>query len=239
MILSNERVGKDFYLMRAKLTKKARAGATRMGQFYMLRAWRNYPVLSRPISVFDEEGETISFLYKVVGKGTEVFSTLEKGDEISALGPLGNSYPDVTGKVALVGGGVGIAPFHLAAKQLKKSSGDTCVDIYLGFSEAAVLTEEYKRVADNLAINVGGFITDEIDPARYDHIMACGPEPMLRALYEKCRQAGVEERLYVSMESRMACGVGACFVCSCKTMDGNKKVCKDGPVFFAEEVVWE
>ena len=207
-----------------------------MGQFYMLRAWRNYPVLSRPISVFDEDGETVSFLYKVVGKGTGIFSALRKGDEISALGPLGNSFPSVTGKIAFVGGGVGIAPFYLAAKQLKALRGSSRVDLYLGFSEAPILTEEYKRVADNLIVNVGGFITDEIDPACYDHIMACGPEPMMRALYEKCKLIRAEGKLYVSLESRMACGLGACFVCSCKTRDGNKKICKDGPVFKGAEV---
>ena len=230
-ILSNERLGKDFYLMRA-----ARSEPARMGQFYMLRAWKNYPNLSRPISVFDEDGETVSFLYKIIGKGTEIFSTLQKGDSISMLGPLGNSFPDVTGKIALVGGGVGIAPFYLAAKQLKALHDSSRVDLYLGFSEAAILTEEYKRVADNLIVNVGGFITDEIDPACYDHIMACGPEPMMVALYDKCKTALVEERLYVSLESRMACGVGTCLVCSCKTRDGNKKICKDGPIFKGAEV---
>ena len=212
------------------------AGAARMGQFYMLRAWKNYPVLSRPISVFDDDGETVSFLYKVVGKGTEIFSTLKKGDEISMLGPLGNSFPDVKGKIALVGGGVGIAPFYLAAKQLKALHSSSRVDLYLGFNETAILTEEYKRVADNLVINVGGLITDEIDPAGYDHIMACGSEPALRALYDKCKKAGVEDRLCVSMDNRMACGIGACLVCSCKTGKGNKKICKDGPIFKGTDV---
>ena len=234
LVLSNQRVGEDFYLMHSV---KARShGTARMGQFYMLRAWKSHPILSRPISVFDDDGETVSFLYKIVGKGTEIFSTLQKGDEITMLGPLGNSFPDVTGKIALVGGGVGVAPFHLAVKQLKASHGGSCVDLYLGFGKAPVLTEEYERVADNLIVNVGGFISDEIDPAGYDHIMACGPEPMMKALYEKCKKARAEERLYVSMERRMACGIGACLVCSCKTMDGNKKVCKDGPIFKGAEV---
>ena len=237
LVLSNERIGKDFYLMRA--IKSKRDGASRMGQFYMLRAWKSYPILSRPISVFDDDGEAISFLYRVAGKGTEIFSTLRKGGEISMLGPLGNSFPNVTGKIALVGGGVGVAPFYLAAKQLKGSRtcrDDSHVDIYLGFSEEAVLSKEYKHVADNLIVNVGGFISDEVDPGNYDHIMACGPEPMMRALYEKCKKIRMEEKLYVSMESRMACGVGACFVCSCKTREGNKKICKDGPIFKGEEV---
>ena len=233
LVLSNERIGKDLYLM--KTMKSERGGAARMGQFYMLRAWGNYPVLSRPISVFDEDGQTVSFLYKVAGKGTGIFSALQKGDEISMLGPLGNSFPDAKGKIALIGGGVGIAPFYLAAKQLKEQNS-SCADLYLGFSEEAVLIEEYKRLADNLIVNVGGFISDEIDPDGYDHIMACGPEPMMRALYEKCKDSLAEERLYVSMERRMACGVGACLVCNCKTRYGNKKVCMDGPVFKGVEV---
>jgi len=235
-ILSNECLGKDFYLMRAGLMKAAQGEPVRMGQFYMLRAWKNYPILSRPICVFDEDGETVSFLYKIEGKGTEIFAALQKGDEIATRGPLGNSFPDVAGKIALVGGGAGIAPFYLAARQLKALHGSSRIDLYLGFSEEAVLTEEYKRVADNFIVNVGGFITDEIDPACYDYIMACGPEPMLRALYEKCRAADAEERLFVSMENRMACGVGACLVCSCKTKDGNKRTCKDGPIFKGSEV---
>ncbi|MCL2010022.1 MAG: dihydroorotate dehydrogenase electron transfer subunit [Synergistaceae bacterium] len=228
LILSNERVGKDFYLMKA--VKPERTGAARMGQFYMLRAWGSCPVLSRPLSVFDERGETVSFLYKVVGRGTEIFSTLQKGDGITMLGPLGNSFPKERGSIALVGGGAGIAPLYLAAKQLRQSK--TTVDIYLGFSEESFLTEEYKLVADSLVVNVGGFITDEIDPSRYEHVMTCGPEPMMRALYEKC--AG--KNLRASLESRMACGVGACLVCNCKTAGGNKKVCKDGPVFKGAEV---
>jgi dihydroorotate dehydrogenase electron transfer subunit len=205
--------------------------------------------------VFDCDGGTVSFLYKAVGKGTGVFSALRKGDGISATGPLGNSFPGVTGKIGLVGGGAGIAPLYLAAKQLKQlkeinqinqikkfgksenngSKADIIVDIYLGFSEAAFLTEEYKNAADTLVTDVGGFITDKIDPCGYDHIMACGPEPMMKALYEKCK-TGAEEKLYVSMESRMACGIGACLVCNCKTAGGNRKICKDGPVFKGAEV---
>jgi len=216
--------------------KTARIEAACMGQFYMLRAWKNYPILPRPISVFDEDDKTVSFLYKVAGKGTEIFASLHKGDDISMLGPLGNSFPGVTGKIALVGSGVGIAPFYLAAKQLRALNDSSRIDLYLGFKKTAILTEEYKRVADNLILKVGGYITDDVDPACYDHIMVCGSEAMMRALYEKCKMARVEERLSVSMASRMACGVGACLVCSCKTKNGNKKTCKEGPIFKGVEV---
>jgi dihydroorotate dehydrogenase electron transfer subunit len=210
-----------------------------MGQFYMLRAWARYPVLSRPISVFDSDGGTVSFLYKVIGKGTEIFSGLKAKEDITLQGPLGSAFPEVTGKIALVGGGVGIAPFYLAARQLKSAHPECRVDLYLGFSDGAILTDDYQEKADKVTVNVGGFITDEIDPAGYDHIFACGPEVMMRALYSKCREAGAAGKVYVSMENRMACGVGACLVCSCRTAGGNKKVCKDGPVFKGEAVFEE
>lgn len=207
-----------------------------MGQFYMLRAWSNYPVLSRPISVFDSDGRSLSFLYKTVGQGTEIFAQLQPGDDVILQGPLGNSIPPLDGKIALVGGGVGIAPIYIAAKQLK-SLHPTCeIDVFLGFSDVALLEDEYKHVADFVKVNVGGFITDEIDPATYDHIFACGPEIMMKVLYRKCVAAGVASRLLVSLEKRMACGIGACLVCSCETNDGNKKACKDGPIFKGEAV---
>ena len=230
-ILQNERVNEDFYLMKVKEKNQAA-----MGQFYMLRAWNEYPVLSRPISVFDADPETVSFLYKVVGKGTEIFAELKAGDEITLDGPHGNGFPEVKGKVALVGGGVGIAPLFLAAKTYKAADPEVQVDIYLGFSGEPILIEEYKAVADNVIVNVGGFVTDDINPCDYDAICTCGPGIMMKVLYEKCQKVGATAPLYVSMENRMACGIGACLVCTCKTSGGNKKVCKDGPVFLGSEV---
>ena len=175
-----------------------------MGQFYMLRAWGGYPLLSRPISVFDADAETVSFLYKVVGKGTETFAALKPGDEITLDGPHGNGFPEAKGRIALVGGGVGIAPLYLTAKKLRELDSDTIVDIY--------------------------------DPLKYDCIMACGPEIMMKVLYKKCKSLGVQAPVYVSMENRMACGIGACLVCTCKTTAGNKRACKDGPVMLGSEV---
>ena len=230
-ILQNEQVSDDFYLMKVKKENQAA-----MGQFYMLRAWNEYPVLSRPISVFDADPETVSFLYKVVGKGTEIFTKLKAGDEITLDGPHGNGFPEVKGKIALVGGGVGIAPLYLTAKTLKKLDPDTKVDIYLGFSGQPILTDRYEAVADQVKVNVGGFVTDDIDPREYDFILTCGPEIMMKVLYRKCRDLKAKAPVYVSMENRMACGIGACLVCTCKTSKGNRRACKEGPVMLGNEV---
>lgn len=230
-ILQNERVNEDFYLMKVKEKNQAA-----MGQFYMLRAWNEYPVLSRPITVFDADPETVSFLYKVVGKEAEIFAELKAGDEITLDGPHGNGFPEVKGKVALVGGGVGIAPLYLTAKTLKKLDPDTTVDIYLGFSGEPILTDRYEQVADKVTVNVGGFVTDDIDPCQYDYIMTCGPEIMMKVLYKKCKDMKAAAPVYVSMENRMACGIGACLVCTCKTSNGNRRACKDGPVMLGNEV---
>lgn len=226
-VLKNEAVGSGFYLLKASGMYDAK-----MGQFCMLRAWDAYPVLSRPISIFDCDGEGISFLYKVVGQGTELLAQLKPGDTIDVQGPYGNGFPAVTGKVALVGGGIGVAPLYYTAKMLKAQGNP--VDLYLGFTDEALLQQEYEAVCDELTVNIGGYITEAINPADYDYIMTCGPHIMMQVLADKVK--GTAAQLYVSMENRMGCGVGACLVCSCKTTGGNKKVCKDGPVFKAEEV---
>lgn len=230
-ILSNKKLSNDFYLMKVEEENQAV-----MGQFYMLRAWGEYPLLSRPISVFDADGQTVSFLYKVVGKGTELFAGLAAGDEIRLDGPHGNGFPEARGRIALVGGGVGIAPLYLTAKKLKEIDPASVVDIYLGFSNQEILVENYEKVADRVIVNVGGFVTDEVNPLEYDTIMTCGPEIMMKVLYRKCRSMGAQAPLYVSMENRMACGIGACLVCTCKTAAGNKRACKDGPVMLGSEV---
>ena len=243
-VRSNRQVSPDFYLLEAELPGSDGIPAIRAGQFCMLRSWDRIPVLSRPISVFDAQVDRITFLYKTVGQGTALLSRLRPGDALAIQGPLGKGFPDVAGRspppkpaasdlrIALVGGGVGIAPLYLGAKQYK-AAGCT-VDLYLGFSGEPFLTEEYRGLADSLTVNLGGCITDEIDPPGYDWSFTCGPEIMMRVLWEKCKAAGVGDRLFVSLESRMACGVGACYGCSRKTVAGNRKVCKDGPVFPAK-----
>ena len=230
-ILSNKNLSGDYFLIVIE-----RKDCPKPGQFYMLRAWGDYPVLSRPLSVFDADGGAVSFLYQVVGKGTQILSAHRPGDEVQLLGPLGNTIPDMPGKIALVGGSVGVAPLYLAAKELKKRSADCTVSVFMGFNGEVILESEFRQVSDDVTVKAGGFITDNINPAKFDYIYACGPVPMMGALYEKCKNSGVEDRLYISMENRMACGIGSCLVCSCKTASGNRRVCKDGPVFPGKEV---
>lgn len=228
-VISNRRLNNDHFLLRVEQPNKAA-----MGQFYMLRSWGRYPLLSRPISVFDSDGATLSFLYRVVGEGTQLLSKLQAGDEIATGEALGNGFPSVSGRIALVGGGVGVAPLYLAARTLKAENPANVIDCYLGFAGSAILEPEFGAVCDKLAIDIGGFVTDTVDPGDYDCVISCGPEIMMRVLQKKCRAAGT--RHLVSLESRMACGIGICLGCSCKA---NKKICTDGPVFEAEEIFFD
>ncbi|MDR1428688.1 MAG: dihydroorotate dehydrogenase electron transfer subunit [Spirochaetaceae bacterium] len=230
-VLSNENIASDFWLLKVR-EKSARRPA--MGQFYMIRAWDAGPLLSRPVSVFDSGEDTVSFLYRVMGRGTKIISELKAGDSLTLLGPLGRGFSTVSGRTALVGGGAGIAPLYFAARTIRLSGAATTLDIFLGFSGVPVLEESYRLLCDNLVVQSGGFITGAVKAEDYDCMLACGPEPMMKALSEKCR--GLPVRLELSLESRMACGVGACLVCSRGTAGGNKKVCKDGPVFAAGEI---
>lgn len=223
-IISNNQIASDIFVLTAEGEYTGR-----MGQFYMLRGWDQYPVLSRPISIHDRGEGYISFLYRVVGQGTELLTRLKAGDSIGLEGPFGNGFPAIAGKVALVGGGMGTAPLYYAAKELPQA------DAYLGFSAESFRVEEFRSATGRTLVNVGGYIVDDFDPAGYEAVFTCGPLPMMRALAGKLAETGTP--LYVSLEKRMACGIGACLVCSCATVDGNRKACTDGPVFLAEEVV--
>jgi len=229
-VLCNEEVAPGVFLLRAKGEFPARPG-----QFYMVRAWELDPPLSRPFSVFDLSRDGISFLYAVRGRGTRLLSGLSPGDGLTLFGPLGNGWMRMPGRVALVGGGLGIAPLYFTAKIFGG------VDLYLGFRGRPYLVEEFRRVAASIhtASESGeggekGLVTDIFSPEGYRACYACGPRGMLAALWERCRRAGVP--LFVSLEERMACGLGACLGCTVLTEDGPKRVCRDGPVFQAQEV---
>jgi dihydroorotate dehydrogenase electron transfer subunit len=207
-----------------------------MGQFYMVRAWDEYPVLSRPLSIHDLEDDRIVFLYRICGEGTRILAGKKPGDEISIDGPFGNGFPMEKGRIALVGGGLGTAPLRLAAKTIREANPEK-LDIYLGYSDEDINSDCFSVYADSMQIDIGGFVTERLDPSRYDAIFACGPEPMMEAVAKKARPYDV--KVFVSMEKRMACGIGACLVCTCKTKNGNKKTCKDGPVFAGEDVFFD
>ncbi|GAA0717983.1 dihydroorotate dehydrogenase electron transfer subunit [Clostridium malenominatum] len=209
------------------------------GQFYMLRAWENEPLLSRPISIYSIDEEGISFLYKIVGKGTEILKKLQKGNEIKLTGPLGNGFSldKIKGKVALVAGGIGIAPMYYLAQKLNLCE----IHLYGGFKDESYSTEKFSPYVKKVLIATEsgeegekGYITDYVDVDNYDVVISCGPEIMMNKLVSKCKEKDVT--IYVSMEKHMACGVGACLVCTCKTNDGYKRACKEGPVFLGEEL---
>src|SRR3712207_5254581 len=152
------------------------------------------------------------------------------GDSIKMEGPYGNGFEKVSGRVALVGGGIGIAPLFMVAEEIRGC------DAYLGFREMPILEEEFGSVTNNVYTTSGDtLITDILNVEKYDYILACGPTPMLKKLVDMTENT--KTRIQVSLENHMACGVGACLVCTCKTKTGNKKTCKDGPVFWGEDVI--
>lgn len=234
-VFSNEKIEEDIY----EITIEGKFEGN-PGQFYLLRAWDEEPVLSRPISIYDKDEEKIKFLYRVCGRGTEILTKLKKGDEIKLTGPLGNGFPleKLQGKVALVAGGIGIAPMLYLTKKLKKSS----LDLYAGFRKISKTVDNVEKNVNNFVLSTEngeaghkGYVTDLINVENYDVVVCCGPEIMMSKVIKMCDEKNVP--LYVSMENRMACGIGACLVCTCKTKDGRKRSCKEGPVFLGEELV--
>lgn len=207
------------------------------GQFYMLRSWERNPLLSRPLSVFDLDEEKISFVYALRGQGTTKLSRLRPGERVSLTGPLGNGWEVPSGRVALVGGGVGLAALFLAAKRYKQT------DVYLGFTDKPYLVDAFSAVAQvHVASETGngghkGLVLDILNMEGYTACYACGPEAMLSSLRNPCQEKGVP--LYVSLETRMACGIGACLGCTIETTRGYLRVCRDGPVFNADEVKFD
>lgn len=208
------------------------------GQFYMLKVPNSVVLLPRAISIFDVDDERISFLYQVVGKGTEEFTTLREGEEIQLTGPLGNGFDinQIGKKVAIVTGGIGVAPMINVAKNLVAES----VDFYAGFRDEVYGVKDAKPYVDNIYLTTEdgsrghkGYITEILKPENYDVVFCCGPEVMMFAVAKLCKERST--KVYISMENKMACGIGACLVCTCKTKGGNKRTCKEGPVFDGEE----
>jgi dihydroorotate dehydrogenase electron transfer subunit len=211
------------------------------GQFYMLRAWEHEPLLSRPISINNID-DKITFLYQPLGEGTKLLAKLKSGDELKLIGPLGNGFPleAISGKIAVVAGGMGIAPMNFVCKVLEGKQ----VDLYCGFKDEVYGVDNVEKIVRNVYIatesgsnGYKGFVTEIFKAEKYDVVLCCGPEVMMEKIAITCLQKGVP--IYVSMEKHMACGVGACLVCSYKTINGNKRACKDGPVFLGSEVIFD
>ncbi len=213
---------------------------TSPGQFVNIQLDGFY--LRRPISVCDYGENTLTIIYKVVGGGTEYMSKLTDGAELDVLTGLGNGYDTALSGEAplLLGGGVGVPPLYNLAKKLI-SQGKT-VSVILGFNtkDEIFYEDEFRSLSADVTVTtadgsygVKGFVTDAM-PESYTYFYTCGPEPMLRAVYRASKTSG-----QMSFEERMGCGFGACMGCSCKTLTGYKRICKDGPVMKKEEILWE
>ena len=198
--------------------------------------------LRRPISVYDCVGDIVTIIYKVVGHGTEQMSKMTSG-KLDVLTGLGNGYDtSLSGDTPLLlGGGVGVPPLYMLAKKL--ISEGKKVSVILGFNtKAEVFSEnEFKALGADVKVTTvdgsygeKGFVTDVMQNTDYSYFFTCGPEPMLKAVYKTSCTSG-----QLSFEERMGCGFGACMGCSCKTVTGNKRICKEGPVLKKEDIIWE
>ncbi len=236
-IIENVELAENVYRMRLKGDTSAVAAP---GQFVNIRLDGFF--LRRPISVCDCEGEVLTLIYKVVGHGTEAMSHMEKGS-LDLLTGLGNGYDlSLSGQTpVLIGGGVGVPPLYMLAKRLTEEGKQ--VKVVLGFNTAKEIfyenefrslgTEVYVATADG-SYGIKGFVTKALEGMKYSYFYTCGPEPMLKAVYKNTTSQG-----QFSFEERMGCGFGACMGCSCKTLTGNKRICKEGPVMKKEEILWE
>lgn len=216
------------------------SGVTNCGQFVNIKLDGLF--LRRPISVCDCEGGQLTLVYKVVGRGTEQMSRMNAGEILDVLVGLGNGYDTTVSGDAplLIGGGVGVPPMYMLCKKLIAEGKNPTV--ILGFNRADEIfyENEFKALGARVIVStvdgsygVKGFVTDAIKEIDYSYFYTCGPEPMLKAVYRATNTSG-----QFSFEERMGCGFGACMGCSCKTVTGYKRICKEGPVLCKEEILW-
>ena len=236
-ILENTALTKDVFKM---VLSGDTSAITASGQFVNIQLEGLY--LRRPISVCDWDEKTLTIVYKVVGKGTEAMSKMAPGVKLDVLTGLGNGY-DLTKAGAnpvLLGGGVGVPPMYGCAKRLVEMGIKPTVILGFNVKDEIFYEEEFKALGCRTIVTtvdgsygVKGFVTNAL-PENYTHFYTCGPEPMLKAVYKATNTSG-----QMSFEERMGCGFGACMGCSCKTLTGYKRICKDGPVMMKEEILWE
>lgn len=237
-IIDNAPLTKTVYKMRLAGNV---SDITAPGQFVNIKLDGLY--LRRPISVCDCEDGVLTLIYKVVGKGTEQMSQMTAGKELNVLTGLGNGYNTaLSGEhPLLLGGGVGVPPLYMLCKKLIAEGKK--VSVVLGFNtkEEIFCEEDFKNLGTEVFVatadgsyGIKGFVTDAIKDINYTYFYTCGPEPMLKAVFKSTDTSG-----QFSFEERMGCGFGACMGCSCKTVTGYKRICKDGPVLEKEEILWE
>ena len=237
-IIENEQLTNSVWQMRLVGDTSA---VTAPGQFVNILLEGKF--LRRPISVCDCEDDMLTLVYKVVGSGTEQMSRMERGQELDILTGLGNGYDlvDAGNAPLLLGGGVGVPPLYMLAKKLIEAGKR--VSVVLGFNTADEIfyEEEFKSLGCDVTVTtvdgtkgIKGFVTNAMENIEYTHFYTCGPEPMLKAVWRASNTSG-----QLSFEERMGCGFGACMGCSCKTLTGYKRICKEGPVMRKEEILWQ
>ncbi|PKM62708.1 MAG: dihydroorotate dehydrogenase electron transfer subunit [Firmicutes bacterium HGW-Firmicutes-21] len=237
-ILSNTHIAKDIYEMcLSGNTEKI----TNSGQFINIQLDGFF--LRRPISVCDITDDGLIIIYKILGDGTRYMSTLSAGDKLDAVTGLGNGF-DIKksgNKPLLIGGGVGVPPLYLLAKRLIAVGKTPSVILGFGCADEVFYKESFEALGCETVVTtvdgsmgVKGFVTDAVKGFDYDYIFTCGPPLMLKAVYDKTQTDG-----QFSFEERMACAIGACMGCTCRTKKGYKRLCKDGPVLSREEIIWE
>ena len=213
---------------------------TAPGQFVNIAIEGCY--LRRPISVCDYDEKSITLIYKVVGRGTEIMSRMQPGEKLDVLTGLGNGFSTAatTESPVLVGGGVGVPPLYNLAKKLQAAGKR--VQVVLGFNRADEIfyAEEFAALGVDVhiatvdgSVGIKGFVTDAMKEMEFDYVYTCGPLPMLKAIY-----AATECDGEYSFEERMGCGFGACMGCSCQTKKGSKRICKEGPVLKRDEIIF-
>ncbi|MDR2922345.1 MAG: dihydroorotate dehydrogenase electron transfer subunit [Treponema sp.] len=237
---------------RPEVATRPEVAAPKAGQFFMIKPKRSAVFLCRPICVTFWQADKITFLIAMIGKGTRELASMHIGEEIELIGPRGNAWTDFLSvekirakPVALIGGSLGVAPLNA----LLCETQEYAFDLYAGFKTGFETQEEKDALlgpaekARNVIIasedgktGQKGLILDFLEPEKYAAVCACGTLPMLKAVAKKCIAKKVP--CFISMESRMACGVGACLGCAVKTVNGNRRCCADGPIFKAEEVIF-
>lgn len=236
-ITSNEKIARDIF----KMTLAGDTSAiTAPGQFVNIKLDGFF--LRRPISVCDCVGENLTLIYKTVGNGTERISRMAAGDELDLLTGLGNGYNTKIsgGSPLLVGGGVGVPPMYMLCRELISEGKNVTVVLGFNSKDDVFYENEFRALGADVHIatadgtyGIKGFVTDVIKDMQYTFFYTCGPEPMFRAMHKIMKTPG-----QYSFEERMGCGFGACMGCSCKTLTGNKRICKEGPVMESEEIIW-
>lgn len=243
IVIKQERISEDIY----SLWLESDTRNVNPGQFFMLYPKDNSRLLGRPISVCDVENDKIRFVYQKKGKGTSEFSALSLGEEITIMGPLGNGF-HLTKKSSspiIIGGGIGVAPLLYTAKQIKNAT------VILGYKNNTFLVDEFKKFSTDVLVatetgreGIKGTVIDVLNERKINKgtILSCGPMPMLRAITKYANDNKIET--FVSLEGRMACGIGVCLGCVTPSnkinshyMNNKLCICKDGPVFKASEVL--